>query len=656
MKKNNKQLYRGFTVAELLVSMLVVMVVLTALAPIIGPKKTKVYPMGGGSKGNGIFECYYERDNEGNLTLTQYSKIKNGAAKQDSISDKNYCEFDTNLAKGKKYTAYIVGAGKGLSSFEPNKIKFEFIEQSEEDGEAIPFNTITINRNPANNNRDFGTQIDRANSGGRSFSSELWQFLGSTWDYNEAGGRDVRESPNAYFNLGIKTPLGAPGPTKKNFIQKPNSTGECTRQESVGMSVPDNCTEIILPSHIGFGGRQILQSNKNRQFPINNAVNFENLNSLVANSANVNERQILNSNGSPKENFDINLGNIGYTISVKGSPDFINVCTDGGNWNEKAMNFKLYDDNEDKCFRDKQNTSKGTIKKINTATGVKTDLGSEINGQIQNNIVWSQNNDGVLNSQVSRQAGTLTFSNEAFKWRYIPPRASVNYYTSGDNGIVKYFSAKGGTGQKLKLYPSNGTNDSQYSYIEKHDENNANNGENNGESKQHNYNYDTKFYPSIGSNNDIFKSDQRIFFNDDDRFDAYINAISSIRPSSADISNEKIGLSNCERYGDCPGYGSPAYYPVARFSDFTNAASIVNVQDGSILFLQHNLRTPVVSNEQAISENDFRPSCGSGIPMVRDGDNFKQFVENSDSFESILFCKSNNHSNTPRGGAIVIVW
>ena len=105
MKKNTKKLHSGFTVAELLLSMLVVMVVAASLVPIIGPKKVKIPNI---RKSHGIFECYY--DAAGNLL--QYHANNQGlkdAVPSTPEGSTDRCIFRVPAAD--RYEIYAIGAG-----------------------------------------------------------------------------------------------------------------------------------------------------------------------------------------------------------------------------------------------------------------------------------------------------------------------------------------------------------------------------------------------------------------------------------------------------------------------------------------------------------------------------------------------------------------
>ncbi len=101
----------GFTIAELLISMLVVMVVLTALAPIIGPKKARIPVL---LKKHGLVECYWVYDESGKKPFVQENHfLQNKSEAKLNVPDgANYCEFEPP-AGVTNFTVYVIGAGSG---------------------------------------------------------------------------------------------------------------------------------------------------------------------------------------------------------------------------------------------------------------------------------------------------------------------------------------------------------------------------------------------------------------------------------------------------------------------------------------------------------------------------------------------------------------
>ena len=91
--------------------MLVVMVVLTALAPIIGPKKTRLPIL---TKNHGIAECYW--DATGNIAMN-LKEINSDNAKLKIVENTDYCEFEPPAGVA-NFTVYVIGAGGGQDALD----------------------------------------------------------------------------------------------------------------------------------------------------------------------------------------------------------------------------------------------------------------------------------------------------------------------------------------------------------------------------------------------------------------------------------------------------------------------------------------------------------------------------------------------------------
>ena len=87
MKKKLKNMRFGFTIAELLITMFIAMIVAAAMVPLVGPKKIKFPEF---NKVHGIYECYWDGE-----TLRAYyadSEHVNGDSSKEVVGD-NYCKF-----------------------------------------------------------------------------------------------------------------------------------------------------------------------------------------------------------------------------------------------------------------------------------------------------------------------------------------------------------------------------------------------------------------------------------------------------------------------------------------------------------------------------------------------------------------------------------
>ena len=118
MEKNTKIMHSGFTIAELLLSLLVVMVVATALVPIIGPKKVKFPAI---NRNTGVFECYY--DDNGTLMQYHADKKRNKDAVPTASPYGDHCEFDVPLAS--HHEIYAIGAGTSGADLDESKVGYD---------------------------------------------------------------------------------------------------------------------------------------------------------------------------------------------------------------------------------------------------------------------------------------------------------------------------------------------------------------------------------------------------------------------------------------------------------------------------------------------------------------------------------------------------
>ena len=193
MKNKNNELHSGFTIAELLLSMLIVMVVAAAMVPIIGPKKLKVPNI---NKSHGLFECYY--DESGVLMQYQVNNRGQKDAQPKQSEHQDYCTF--NVPSADKYEIFAIGAGS----------------DGYRDGNGVGY---TINNSYTSSGiihlSTFHEDIAKANVGGNelqgisSLSSEITALFEDWVNYivQSSGG-------NKYLYAaftGIKSPVGKGG-------------------------------------------------------------------------------------------------------------------------------------------------------------------------------------------------------------------------------------------------------------------------------------------------------------------------------------------------------------------------------------------------------------------------------------------------------------
>ncbi len=105
MKKNIKRLRSGFSVAELLISMLIAMIIAAALVPVIGPKRVQ---RPSNRLNHGIAECFY--DENGVLTYFYADNDPNSETIRETVpSGQNYCTF--NAPSADYFEMITVGTG-----------------------------------------------------------------------------------------------------------------------------------------------------------------------------------------------------------------------------------------------------------------------------------------------------------------------------------------------------------------------------------------------------------------------------------------------------------------------------------------------------------------------------------------------------------------
>jgi len=106
---NMKKMISGFTIAELLISMLISAVLIAALVPVVGVKKVK-YPAE--RLQHGIAECYYQ----GNSLRYYYQDNTNPEKNRNEVVNSDHCTF-TVPATARYVQVFVIGhGGKAVSS------------------------------------------------------------------------------------------------------------------------------------------------------------------------------------------------------------------------------------------------------------------------------------------------------------------------------------------------------------------------------------------------------------------------------------------------------------------------------------------------------------------------------------------------------------
>ena len=177
IKVNMKKLVAGFTIAELLISMLISAVLIAALVPVVGVKKVK---RPADKLQHGIAECYYQ----GGSLRYYYQDNTNPDKNRDEVVDGDHCTF-TVPASARYVQVFVIGHG-GKAEF--NQASYIMDNGAKYEGD-IHINEL------------FQQHIDRANTQVQGLANMIRDSLN---DWASSSGL------TAEFN--VISPIGAGGP------------------------------------------------------------------------------------------------------------------------------------------------------------------------------------------------------------------------------------------------------------------------------------------------------------------------------------------------------------------------------------------------------------------------------------------------------------
>ena len=211
MKKTNYSTKKAFTIAELLISMLVVCVVAAALVPMIGPKKTKALRQ---KMVHGYYACYYSGTSwDNNLTIAQKAYSRNPKTAGSGAIVNDHCEFSPPKANFYNITV-IAASGDGIVTnqdkvsyqidTENNSFGQEFsdtisVKNYQQDLRDVPEIISILIDKVLSENGPLSAKVDLISASGGSGSSAR-ETSSNTWDdegwgvYQGGGGAD---SPGA---------------------------------------------------------------------------------------------------------------------------------------------------------------------------------------------------------------------------------------------------------------------------------------------------------------------------------------------------------------------------------------------------------------------------------------------------------------------------
>ena len=197
----------GFTMAELLVSLFIVMVIATAMAPIVGPKKTTPNKQ---RIAHGVFECFYDDDG----TLYAFRSDSSGSSQWKP--NNGVCEFAP--PKANSYVVTIKGAGGDGSGLDENGNPIlDFAYYAKDQMEPKKGLLHTDNR--------FSTDL-------RSAPPSIQQFYEDLTKPTLSGGIGHQQILKVMYSIQGASP-GPGRPYDKDGSAQQNSSGETTGHASI---------------------------------------------------------------------------------------------------------------------------------------------------------------------------------------------------------------------------------------------------------------------------------------------------------------------------------------------------------------------------------------------------------------------------------------
>ncbi len=230
MRKKIRNLHLGFTIAELLISLLVVMVVAVALAPVIGPKKLKIPRL---TTNHGIYECYWKPDSEDSSNMVLYEHMANDSKQSYAARqvDGDHCTF-TAPSNASFFTVYVIGAGS--AGFGADPVTGE-VDMSQLDRDWITINTKP-NADASGNIRlddNFQRDLEDANKKLEAMGIDIKSYI-NDWAYCNGGSNgsgvqncDRTGKTSSYLNFVVNKILSPVGASGKSKLEATTSGSGC---------------------------------------------------------------------------------------------------------------------------------------------------------------------------------------------------------------------------------------------------------------------------------------------------------------------------------------------------------------------------------------------------------------------------------------------
>ena len=596
-----KKLHSGFTIAELLLSMLIVVVLAAALVPVIGPKKMKIPNF---NKSHGIYECYWEEQDGEPQLMEFYANNRNKENLSSHHVAGDHCVF--NVPDADKYDIFAVGAGSdGYPGSDLSESEYEL--NSSIDNTKDPITGFIYLDNPAEN-KDFKSSIAAANEKVRrgddkdipgigkvtiNLSSEIADMFDDWAESLRADERLQRSGANDLY-IGftdLKTPVGAggkglarrytvsvdlpdgsncmspdvcpasprcKGPYKNPTDEFPLYSGEILEEMSFATKAAGMCYFYL---HQGGGnsakGRS-LKSGYALFFPISGLTKSDEGFSVTVNSEEVSIDSHMHRDGEMKRAYlSLKKRGDGYDAYTENANNII-VLQKGRDFSSNSIDDTL----ENNYHLAKYKYPGGPLLSLSSLLAL---FPSDSNLLHYGATHGTESGNGFTappDEENHATPGEATYTNKAFKWSYSRFKMNYNYGQAGHPGDIHLMTYNNLHG-KLYLFPGK---DGVSTVVSK-----APSRDNEDTYILEAASYDTPVGPTYVSELLIpgdmpfpAQSVMDLTVPNNDKFDAYI---AKIREAGF-----RGGLYNCNqiernaegeitKYPSCPGYAGRGAYP-----------------------------------------------------------------------------------------------
>ena len=602
----------GFTIAEVLISMLIVMVVAAAMIPVIGPKKLK--SMGSTTERHGVAECYWDENG-----VLQYYYADNGANRGGRFRDINgdYCEF--NVPDAIHIDIYAIGAGSEGIGNDGNGIGV--VPGDDQNNNWRNHGDISPNGFPGNIN---STNI-HASVEGIDDIPGLIRGAFTRW-----AQKIEQEEPGSYLYLqasSVKSPFGGNGAAR--YKQIGNNSAECDYGQDVDCMNQSASYETYTG---GYGGKILkLIGNHSILVPVDGTHGYQ-IN-YAGNSSNFTFRSDFG-------------GSLGLTKSKPGGDAWceVHTCKKGNSYNDRE---KTNGQNNWSTFSQEIETGNPAIKVI---SGASTDnLSKKYFTQADISVSYS---NYMSSSNYGASGGTFLWDtfNRSFSWALNEPSIKVRYGGAGEAGDIRYLTFANISGT-LFLRPGRNVNGQT---TDTRVTTNGLEGSPIIEAASHGIpgvaNETESYTPDEVEENPAYPPQYVIdaAIPDNSRFIKYISALNSTAVYG------QGGLLNCNRQeqngniiDSCPGYAGTGAFPlITNLDEFKNTLVLTNNQAYAKSMSQVHMRYVERLDGQQVDvnqNNNINIDCPDGL-----------INPNAGNANDIQYCRAVNPGN--RDGAVIIIW